>query len=180
MKHRLKWKECHSILSEKFPFKWKGCSPRNSVLWFRGPFYYKTNGKSLWISFILIYKTKLFKNLFSYCEKINQEVFYYLPFTIIIDLNNQLSHCSYLEWFKTLFTNINNYVFDFSSIIHKIFSRNKKSYAFLFPFEGYKSGFKTNLVIPHTHFNGKNYWIIKAPNLNRGRGMQVFNLIKGA
>lgn len=26
MIHRLKWKECYSILSENFHFKWKGCS----------------------------------------------------------------------------------------------------------------------------------------------------------
>ena len=33
-------------------------------------------------------------------------------------------------------------------------------------------------MIPHTHFNGKNYWIVKAPNLNRGRDMQVLNSVQ--
>ena len=179
MTHRLKWKECHSILSEKFNFKWKGCSTGIRFCDLEDPTITKQIVNHYEYHSSLSNKAKLFKNLFLYCETINQEVFSYLPFTIIIDLNNQISHCTYLEGFKTLFTNINDYIFKFSSIFHKIFSRNKKNYTFLFPFEGNKSGLKTNLVIPHTHFNGKNYWIVKAPNLNRGRGMQIFNSVQG-
>ena len=43
-----------------------------------------------------------------------------------------------------------------------------------------ETGCKTNLVIPHTHYNGKNLWIIKASNLNRGQCIRVVDSLDKA
>ena len=178
MAHRLKWKECHSMLSQNFNFKWKDCSIGIHFCDLENPSIKKQIINHYEYHSSLSNKAKLFKNVLAYCESINQEIFAYIPFTIIIDLNDQPSHSAYLEGFKTIFTNITDYIFDYSSIIDKVFSRNKTSYISLFPSKTSRTGLKTNIMIPHTHFNGKNYWIVKAPNLNRGRGMQVLNSVQ--
>ena len=36
-------------------------------------------------------------------------------------------------------------------------------------------GTKTCIEIPKTHFSGKNMWIVKAINLNRGMCMKIVN-----
>ena len=36
-------------------------------------------------------------------------------------------------------------------------------------------GSNTLIEIPHTHYNGKNMWVIKAINLNRGMCIKVVN-----
>ena len=178
MTHRLKWKECHSMLSQNFNFKWKDCSIGIQFCDIENPLIKKQMINHYEYHSSLSNKAKLFKNLFTYCESINQELFAYIPLTIIIDLNDQPSHSAYLEGFKTIFTNITDYIFNYSSIVDKVFSRNKSNYMSLFPSKAAKTGLKTNIMIPHTHFNGKNYWIVKAPNLNRGRGMQVLNSVQ--
>lgn len=32
--------------------------------------------------------------------------------------------------------------------------------------------------LPLSHYDGHNFWIFKAPDLNRGRGIHVFNTIE--
>jgi hypothetical protein len=41
--------------------------------------------------------------------------------------------------------------------------------------QGDKLGIKTNISFPPTHFDGKNIWLIKAPDLNRGRCIKIGN-----
>jgi hypothetical protein len=41
-----------------------------------------------------------------------------------------------------------------------------------------KLGLKTNLYIPKTHYNGKNLWLIKAMNLNRGLAIKIVDSIE--
>ena len=120
-------------------------------------------------------KYKMFYNFSKYCEEQNIDVFKYLPFTIILDISNYQQFLHYKENFKKLFNNINDYIFDSKSINNKIFDRRKMSYKLLFPNKEPKFGIKTYCEIPNSHYMGKNLWIVKAPNLNRGRCVKVFN-----
>ena len=110
MAHRLKWKECHSMLSQNFNFKWKDCSIGIQFCDIEYPSIKKEIINHYEYHSSLSNKAKLFKNVFTYCESINQEIFAYIPFTIIIDFNDQPSHSAYLEGFKTIFTNITDYI----------------------------------------------------------------------
>jgi hypothetical protein len=42
----------------------------------------------------------------------------------------------------------------------------------------YKVGLKTTIYIPHTHYDGKNFWLIKAMNLNRGLAIKIIDSIE--
>ena len=41
-----------------------------------------------------------------------------------------------------------------------------------------KIGLKTTVYIPNTHYNGKNLWLIKAMNLNRGLAIKIIDSIE--
>jgi hypothetical protein len=40
-----------------------------------------------------------------------------------------------------------------------------------------KLGSKTNIYIHPSHYDGKNIWLIKAPDMNRGRCIKIVNNI---
>jgi hypothetical protein len=117
----------------------------------------------------------MFYNFAKYCEEKNINVFKYLPFTIIIDVSKFTQFLNIKQNFKYIFNNINNYLFDINSINNKLFDRKKVPYKSMFPMADSKLGFKFYCEIPKSHYNGKNLWIVKAPNLNRGRCVKVFN-----
>ena len=172
-KHRLKWKECHCNNTNLYNFKWKEAVGGGEFL-------------DLGINKIQIInhfefqscitnKCKMFYNFSKYCEDKNIDVFKYLPFTIILDISNFAQYLNNKENFKKMFKNINNYLFDSNSINNKIFDRRKLPYKTLFPDKDPKFGIKLYCEIPKSHYIGKNLWIVKAPNLNRGRCVKVFN-----
>lgn len=171
LEHRINWKESHSLLTNRFDFKWKDCSIGINFSFLSSKNKQIVNHFEYHSS--LSNKAKLFKNLFTYCESINKEIFQYIPFSVVIDLNDQPSYGTISDGLKIIFDNIQNYLFDYQSIKDKIFSRRKVSYSSIFPNKDSKIGLKTNILIPNTHYNGKNYWIIKAPNLNRGRCIKL-------
>jgi hypothetical protein len=117
----------------------------------------------------------LFYNFAKYCEDINIDIFQYVPFTIILDIMNFSMFYSYRKNFKQIFDNIENFIFDSKSICDKIFDRRKIPYKSLFPMKDPKFGLKLYCEINDSHYDGKNLWIVKAPNLNRGRGVKIFN-----
>ena len=120
-------------------------------------------------------KYDMFYNFAIYCEENNMNIFKYLPFTIVIDINNSSLFYSYRKSFKKIFDNIENYIFDSKSINDKIFDRRKIPYQSYFPWYNTKFGLKLYCEISNSHYAGKNLWIVKAPNLNRGRGVKIFN-----
>jgi hypothetical protein len=120
-------------------------------------------------------KSNLFYNFAKYCEDINIDIFQYVPFTIILDIMNFSMFYSYRKNFKQVFDNIENFIFNSKSISHKIFDRRKIPYKTLFPMKDPKFGLKLYCEINNSHYDGKNLWIVKAPNLNRGRGVKIFN-----
>ena len=112
-------------------------------------------------------KMRLYANLLRHCEEKKIDVFSIFPFTISL----QLSHWSFNEQlsnFKKLYNNIDNYTPSghkkFSEMFNVILSR--------------KIGSNQNINIPQTFNSGKNLWIIKPVNLNRGRYITVEKNLK--
>ena len=172
-KHRLKWKECHCNNTNLYNFEWKEAANKNEFfdlslnrIQMINHFEYQSCITNKW---------KMFYNFSKYCEEKNIDVFKYLPFTIILDVSNFQQFLNNKENFKKLFNNINDYLFDSNSINNKIFDRRKIQYKSLFSNQDQKFGIKIYCEIPKSHFIGKNLWIVKAPNLNRGRCVKVFN-----
>ena len=172
--HRLKWKKCHSYNTNLYNFKWKEVINNNDE------FLELSSKKTQIINHFefhscLSNKSNLFYNFAKYCEDINIDIFQYVPFTIILDIMNFSMFYSYRKNFKQVFDNIENFIFNSKSISHKIFDRRKIPYKTLFPMKDPKFGLKLYCEINNSHYDGKNLWIVKAPNLNRGRGVKIFN-----
>ena len=171
--HRTKWKECHSNQTNLFHFKWK------DVITIKDYIDLGTSKKQIINHFenhsCLSNKYKMFYNFAKFCEINGIDVFKYVPFTITFDYLNYDELRLYQENFKEIFYNINNYLFENDSINNQIYNRNKIQYKHLFPLDDPKMGNKFYCEIPKSHYAGKNLWIAKAPNLNRGRCIKIFN-----
>ena len=103
-------------------------------------------------------KMRLYANLFRHCEEKKIDIFSIFPFTISL----QISHRSFydqLDNFQKLYKNIDYYTpkgtKKFSEMFNVILSK--------------KIGSSQTINIPETFNSGKNLWIIKPVNLNRGR-----------
>ena len=173
--HRLKWKECHSLHTNFFNFKWRDVVSKKD--------FFELGNKSTRTQIInhfefhscLSNKFNMFYNLSKFCEMNNSDVFKYVPFTICFDCLNFDEFNTYKDNFKEIFDNINNYIFNNNSINSQVYSRKKIPYRELFPLDKQKYGYKFYCEIPKSHYAGKNLWIVKAPNLNRGRCIKVFD-----
>ena len=112
-------------------------------------------------------KMRLYANLLRHCENKKIDIFEIFPFTITL----QISHRSFneqLKSFEKLYKNINNYTpkgnKKFSEMFNVILSK--------------KIGSIQTINIPETFNDGKNLWIIKPVNLNRGRFISVEKNLK--
>ena len=112
-------------------------------------------------------KMRLYANLLRHCEEKKIDIFSIFPFTISL----QISHRSFYEQlgnFEKLYNNINKYTpkgnTKFSEMFNVILSK--------------KIGSSQCINIPETFNSGKNLWIIKPVNLNRGRCITVENNLK--
>ena len=109
-------------------------------------------------------KMRLYANLLRHCEKKKIDVYRIFPFTICLTLSHH-SFEEQLENFKNLFNDINKYTpksdINFSSLFNALLNK--------------KIGSIQTINIPKTFNSGKNMWIIKPVNLNRGRCIKVLN-----
>ena len=109
-------------------------------------------------------KMRLYTNLMRFCEKKNIDLFQIFPFTICL----QLSHNSFekqLDNFKDLFNNIDKYT-----------PKSKTEFGEFFNLFLYRLiGNLQTINIPESFNSGKNLWILKPINLNRGRCIKVYN-----
>ncbi len=104
----------------------------------------------------------------SYCEKNNMEVFDIIPMTILVQYDSP-GFSSQFDKFKDLFSSLTEYCRDGSQI------ENLKFYSCMFKLgiHNEKLGNKSKIFIPKTHFDGRNMWLIKATDLNRGRCIKI-------
>lgn len=117
-------------------------------------------------------KANLFMNMMRYIEGKEDELFRYIPFTILFDYD----HSNFINKFYSfdqLVLNIKSYLCPIENLRQRPFVKHHL-YNISFPFED-KLGSKTSLNIPLSYSNNKSLWIIKAPNLNRGHCIKVVN-----
>ena len=121
-------------------------------------------------------KRNIFINLLNYCEINMINLFSFYPLTIIIPLNNDNFYIIYQN-FKKLYYDLPNLVEDKHKKNANFLKKFYWDYFHVKPIT--KLGNIQKLVIPKTHYSGKNLWLIKRINLNRGRKIKVMsNLVE--
>ena len=196
-KHRKNWKEIENLESKKFNFKWQQnnyginfnlLSINPNLKQLVNHFEYKN---------AISNKANLFLNMMEFAEMQDINIFKYVPFTVLFDYN-KVNFCNKILKFEHLFKNIKNYIVPIYDINERKYKKNKERvYSFFFPITD-KIGSKTAMNIPETHLVTKkiitetsndinisnkiikvknNYWLIKAPDLNRGRCIKILNNI---
>ncbi len=112
-------------------------------------------------------KKHLFLTLLKHCENKSYNLFSFFPFTIILELKKE-DLKNQIEQFKNVYNNIEKYIANGGNE-----KRNNK-YSDLFnTYISKKVGTSQKITIPQTHYEGKNLWILKAVNLNRGMCIKV-------
>ena len=109
-------------------------------------------------------KLNLYYNLIRHCENRKINLFDYFPFSICLSLS-QNNFMTQIESFKKFCTELPSYT-----------PKSEVKYVEKFNILGSKRTGETQTInIPQTYNTGKNMWIIKPINLNRGRCIQVLN-----
>lgn len=170
--NRINWKESYSQITTVYNFKWKDCtkgidyeslSITPSLKQFVNHFEYHS---------ALSNKAKMFMNMMKYCEETRRNVFNYLPLTFILTTTEDIEFSNNISNFKKVYETIQSF------LSSSPFFRTKPSYASMFINKTQlqqKIGERTPIIIHDSHYNFKNYWIIKTPNLNRGRCIQIID-----
>ena len=117
-------------------------------------------------------KRNIFINLLKYCEFNDINLFSFSPLTIILPLHNDNFNVA-LENFKKCYFDLPNLVEDPNNKNSNFLDKNYRSY--FNAKSNLKLGSTQKLIIPKTHYNLKNLWLIKRINLNRGREIKVLN-----
>ena len=201
-RHRKNWKEIkNDYENQNFNFKWQQNTKNifyNSLSKIPG---YKQMVNHFEFHNVLTNKANLFYNMMKYAELLDENVFKYIPFTILFEYNND-NYFKKIEKFQLLFNNIQNYIVKYEDINQIKYKHMKgRLYGSFFPFDN-SLGNKTAINIPETHLcilevnndnndeekkDGKeknndqnkkinnNLWLIKAPNLNRGMCIKILN-----
>jgi len=179
--HRISWKnesECKGNQSNKIDFFW---APITSQIDFSNLLDNKTKIKTMCNHFPnqnqLSNKLNVFKNLLTYCEENKLDIFKYVPVTVIIQYDSPY-FLGQISNFEDVFYNINDFIID--PYKPKALKDWRKKYRNYFYTDGEldsKIGRKTNFFIPKNHYDGKNLWIIKALNLNRGLAIKIIDSI---
>jgi len=123
-------------------------------------------------------KSKTFINLFRYCEFNEINLFSFYPLTIIFTFNSNTFN-SQIESFKKLYNDVPDLIFN-EKDKDKDKENNKnilnKYYIDYFNVNlSKKIGSVQKMKIPKTHYIGKNMWLLKRDNLNRGRKIKVLS-----
>ena len=204
-KHRKNWQEIKNDYdNQNFNFKWQQNIKNIYYNTLSNSCGYKQMVNHFEFHNVLTNKANLFYNMMKYAEIVDENVFKFIPFTILFEYNND-NFFKKIEKFQLLFNNIQNYLVKYDEINHMKFKHIKgRSYSSFFPFDNYL-GNKTAINIVDTHLcifddndkdiNGindedknkkknldknkkiynNNLWLIKAPNLNRGMCIKILN-----
>ena len=129
-------------------------------------------------------KMNLFLNMMIYSESFNLDLFSMVPLTFPIRYESQ-NYINEISSFIHIFNNINKYLdtdVDNLDINLKKNSNNNYKYKYknLFDLDlRGRIGNRTPLHIPKSHYSGRNLWLIKAIDLNRGRCIKISDNING-
>ena len=144
-------------------------------------------------------KANTFINLFRYCEFNDIDLFSFFPLTIILTPNSDYLQ-SQIEGFKRCYEEIPNLLYDvnnnnlnglnnsndflYNNINNSTEDNNNNNLIQERFYINYflvnlskKIGTKQKIKIPRTFYKGKNLWVLKRTNLNRGREMKIVSSI---
>lgn len=185
MEHRLSWKTSSIMPTTTYNLRWKDVS---CGIDFNGKGGFKQMINHYENHCLISNKLNLFINFLRYCEKKNLDIFKFLPFTVLIQYSNSCLN-DQIENFREIFSNITNYIFDpslnlipnntistaFNSDPFKkiILKRYGNKFIQSYSTSSEKLGNKTYISIAPSHYDGRNLWLVKAVNLNRGRGIKI-------
>ena len=114
-------------------------------------------------------KLNLFINMMIFCEKFNHDLFSMLPMTFPIKYESKF-YLRKMNSFMNIFNNIEKYISD---------KHIELKYRNLFELEiNGRIGSRTPFFIPKNHFCGRNLWLVKAIDLNRGRCIKISDNLK--
>ena len=179
--HRINWKnesECKGDQSNKINFFW---APITSQINFNYLLDNKTKIKTMCNHFPnqnqLSNKLNVFKNLLTYCEENKLDIFKYVPVTVIIQYDSPY-FLGQISSFEDVFYSIKDFLLDpYKPKALKDWRKKYRNYFYIDGELDSKIGRKTNFFIPKNHYDGKNLWIIKALNLNRGLAIKIIDSI---
>ena len=115
-------------------------------------------------------KKNLFINLLRYCEYNRLNLFSFYPLTIIINFKQEY-YKEQVEGFKQIYCDLPDLIEDKNKD-----TELKKNYNDYFRVNLVKRvGSTQKIVIPKSNYIGKNLWILKRINLNRGREIKVLS-----
>ena len=160
-KRKDKWVKTDIDLAKFCDFIW---SPLPNVIDFNYSSEKKQYVNHLEFSSNLSNKLNLYYNLIRHCESKKLNMFDFFPFSICLSLS-QTNFMSQIESFKKFNTELPSYT-----------PKSEVKYVEKFNILGSRRTGETQTInIPKTYNTGKNMWIIKPINLNRGRCIQVLN-----
>ena len=117
-------------------------------------------------------KKNLFINLLRYCEYNHINLFSFYPLTIILYFKKEFC-LEQLEGFKQIYLDLPKLIEGQSK------EEDLKSYTDYFRANLVKRvGNKQKIIIPRSNYVGKNTWLLKRTNLNRGRQIKIFSDLK--
>ena len=110
-------------------------------------------------------KKNLFINLLKYCVYNRIDLFSFFPLTIILSFNKEYFN-DQIELFQQIYN-------DMSSLVEGTFDNEETlDNYFRFHFVRRKNN-SLKIKVPKSHYTGKNLWVLKRINLNRGREIKV-------
>ena len=204
-KHRKNWQEIKNDYdNQNFNFKWQQNIKNIYYNTLSKTCGYKQMVNHFEFHNLITNKANLFYNMMKYAEILDENVFKYIPFTILFEYNKD-NFFKKIEKFQYLFNNIKDYIVKYDDINQIKYKHMKgRLYSSFFPFDN-NLGSKTAINIQETHLfipdnNNKsenknneeneeeknkykiinkkmknNFWLIKAPNLNRGMCIKILN-----
>ena len=118
-------------------------------------------------------KANTFINLFRYCEFNDIDLFSFYPLTVILSYNPDYL-ITQIEGFKKCYQDIPYLINNDEDNFHSI---NKYYINYFLVNLSKKIGSTQKMKIPKSYYIGKNLWVLKRTNLNRGRQMKVLSNI---
>ena len=110
-------------------------------------------------------KKNLFINLLKFCVYNRIDLFSFFPLTIILSFNKEYFN-DQIELFQQIYN-------DMSSLVEGTFDNEETlDNYFRFHFVRRKND-SLKIKVPKSHYTGKNLWVLKRINLNRGREIKV-------
>ena len=110
-------------------------------------------------------KKNLFINLLKYCVYNKIDLFSFFPLTIILSFNKEYFN-DQIELFKQIYI-------EMSSLVEGTFDNEETlDNYFKYHFVRRKNN-SLKITVPKSHYTGKNVWVLKRINLNRGREIKV-------